>query len=101
MEESSPAVQARPNLSWQRIGVACLFFANAAISVWTVGFYRFEWLPWACLGLSGLTISPAKKSDPLLTFLRKPRNIFASALLIVGIAGLGRALYLTYIKHFG
>jgi hypothetical protein len=33
--------------------------------------------------------------------LRKPRNIFASALLIVGIAGLGRALYLTYIKHFG
>jgi hypothetical protein len=51
--------------------------------------------------MSFLIFPPGKRGEPLLAFLTKPRNFFAYALLIVGIAGFGRNLYLMYLKHFG
>jgi hypothetical protein len=102
MEETTvPVSQARPVGGWQRVGLPCLFLVNAALSLWADGFHRFEWLPWACMGVAWLTLSARKKGEPFLAFLRKPRNLVTYALLIVGIVGFGRNLYLMYMKHFG
>jgi hypothetical protein len=101
MDEMVPVSQARTVGGWQRVGLPCLFLANAVLSLWADGFRRFEWLPWACIGLAGLTLSARKNGEPFLAFLRKPRSLATYALLIVGTVGFGRNLYLMYIKHFG
>jgi hypothetical protein len=100
MEGMIPAPQPRAVRAWQRIGMACLFFFTSILSLWADGFHTFEWLPWACIGLSWLTIVPRRKDEPFLEFLRKPRSVFTYVLLIVGILGFGRNLYLLYLKHF-
>ena len=101
MEKTVQASQPRSISDFQRVGLASLFFANAVLSLWADGFHRLEWLPYACLGLGYLTLSARKKGEPFLTFLRKPQSILTYALIIVGIAGLGRNMYLIYRKHFG
>ena len=101
MEEIVPVSQARSVGGWQQVGLPCLFLANAVLSLWADGFRRFEWLPWASMGLAWLTLSARKKGEPFLAFLRKPRSLITYALLMIGIVGFGRNLYLMYMKHFG
>ena len=55
MHESSPPVFFLP--SWARIGVVCLMFTCAVLSAWR-GFFRFEWVPWFCMGLYWLLYFP-------------------------------------------
>jgi hypothetical protein len=103
MEGMVPAQQSRSLSGWQRAGLACLLFANAVLSLWADGFHRFEWLPWLCVGLLYASFSETQKrqqGEPFLGFLMKPRTILVFALLIVGIAGFGRNLYLMYEKLF-
>ena len=101
MQGTVSASQSSSVGAWQRVGLACLFFVCALLSLWTDGFHRFEWLPWASMSMSWLTIVPRRRGEPFLEFLRKPRNVFTYILLIVGIVGFGRNLYLIYLKHFG
>jgi hypothetical protein len=97
-----PVAQARSVGGWQRVGLTCLFLANAVLSLWADGFHGFEWLPWACMGgLSWMTPSARQRGEPFLAFLRKPRSLLTYALLVVGIVGFGRNIYLMYLKHFG
>ena len=99
MEETVAVSHPRSVSGWQRVGLPCLFLANAALSLWDDGFHQFKWLPWACMGLSWLIRSERKKEEPLLAFLRKPRNLLTYALITVAIGGFARNLYLLYMKY--
>ena len=77
MEEMVPVSQARTVGGWQRVGLPCLFLANAVLSLWADGFRRFEWLPWACIGLAWLTLSARKNGavPGISEEAAKPRHV--------------------------
>ena len=104
MKETVPASQSSSISGWKRAGLAFVFFADAVLSLLADGVHQFEWLPMTCFGLFWLVFSDRvkrEKGEPFLAFLAKPQSIFAYTLLIVGIVGLGRNMYLMYLKHFG
>jgi hypothetical protein len=82
---------------WARIGLACLMFVDAALSMWK-HFLRFEWVPWLCMGLYCLLNSPRQRGETFVAYSKKPLGIASIALLIAALVGFGYNLHLLYTK---
>jgi hypothetical protein len=77
--------------------MACLFFVSAGADMLR-HLPRFEWIPYLCFGTYWLISLPRQVEEPFLTYLRKPRAIASSLLLIVAIAGIGHNLYTAFAR---
>jgi hypothetical protein len=72
---------------WFRIGLAALFFVDAALDA-RKAFLRFEWVPWFCFGMYWLIDFTRQEGEPLGAFFKKPRAIASAAFLMAALVGL-------------
>ncbi len=99
MQESD--VSTRPVSSlpfWMRIGMACLMFTVAVVSMWD-GLLRFEWVYFFCFGLFWVMYLPRQKGETFRAYIKKPRAVATLALSIAIMAGAVHSLYAEFTKH--
>lgn len=99
MQESSASASPAffPSLR-ARVALACLTFAASAFSMWD-GFFRFDWVGLLCFSLYWVIYVPMQKEESRAAYLRKPRSIVSTVLIIFMIAGALHSLVNLATKH--
>lgn len=69
---------------WARIGMACLFFLDAALMM-SKHFLRLKWVPWLSFGVYWLIYLQRQPGEPWGAFLSKPRAVATTLLLLISI----------------
>jgi hypothetical protein len=82
---------------WGRVAFAWFMFALSALGMWS-SFFRFDWVPFSCMGLLSLFLVLRPKGESRRAYFSKPRTIISSALVITIIATSLRALYYDFTK---
>jgi|HubBroStandDraft_2_1064218.scaffolds.fasta_scaffold55312_1 hypothetical protein len=99
MQGSDVSPQAPTWPTRRRIVTACVAFFVAFLSV--LNGFRFEWAPWFCFGLYFL-LEPyflRRTRETLWASLKRPQGLAAFALLVGGVFGMARNIYLLFEKY--
>jgi hypothetical protein len=82
---------------WMRIGMAAFLLAVAVLVMWK-GFLRLHWAPPFCLGFYYLIAVPRQKGEAFAAYIKKPRAMASSALILAALTVSGYSLYTLYSR---